>query len=289
MARQRKPTNLDKTLERYAAPIVKDPEQHQGSWRQDFMPHAREVRLDLGCGKGTFLEESAPLEPDVLFVGIDYSDTCIARCAEKAVEQHLPNVVLVIADASDIDKFFAPQELDRIYLNFNSPFPKKKQAWMRLSHIDRLAVYRTLVGETGLIEFRTDNVLYWQFSLEQFAIAQYRILRRTDDLAGEADWEQGRPPVLKSEYFNRTTEKGAHVFALFAEPGAAPDHMEQTARLSLSEYLPDDLDSLDYIPYGMESTVENIKARKANAARRAAHAARMAARARKRKEGSSEQ
>lgn len=276
MARPRKPHNLHLTLQRFAAPIVSNPEDHRGTWRQDFMPHAREVRLDLGCGKGSFLQESALREPDVLFIGIDYSDTCIARCAEKAVTNNLPNVRLVIADAGQVGAFFAPQELDRIYLNFNSPFPKKKQAGLRLSHVERLMGYRPLVGEEGLVELRTDNVLYWLFSLEQLRIAGYRILRQTNNLAGETDWHLGGPAVLTSEYFCRTTERGATAYALLANPAAAPEHWEQTAPLGLVEYLPEDLDSLEHVPYGMEDTVLNMRNRAARAQRRAAHAARMA-------------
>lgn len=269
MARQRKPTNLHLTLARFAAPIVDHPEQHRGSWRA-LMPQGREIRLDLGCGKGSFLQESALREPDVLFVGVDYSPTCIARCAEKVVTAALPNARLVIADADQLDSLFAPGELDRIYLNFNAPFPKKKHAHLRLSHVERLMEYRTLLRSTGLLELRTDNILYWRFSLEQLRIANYRILRQTADLATLPTWDQDRAPVLTSEYFDRTTQRGAHVYALLAQPGPAPDHWEQTAPLGLCEYLPDNLDELDHIPYGMESTVENIRNRQANQQRRRA-------------------
>lgn len=269
MARQRKPTNLHLTLQRFAAPIVEDPQQHRGSWRA-LMPQAREIRLDLGCGKGSFLQESALREPDVLFVGVDYSSTCIARCAEKVVTAALPNVRLIIADADQVTDLFAPGELDRIYLNFNAPFPKKKHARLRLSHVERLMGYRTLLRSTGLLELRTDNILYWRFSLEQLSIAGYRVLRQTQDLAAEPTWDDDQTPVLTSEYFDRTTQRGAHVYALLAQPGPAPDHWEQTAPLGLCEYLPDNLDELDHIPYGMESTVENIRNRQANQQRRRA-------------------
>ena len=69
--RQRKPTNLHLTLERYHAPIVDEPTAYQGEWVSAFMPDARALYLDLGCGKGTFLAEAAARHPDVLFVGID--------------------------------------------------------------------------------------------------------------------------------------------------------------------------------------------------------------------------
>ena len=199
---------------------------------------------------------------------MDYSPTCIARCAEKAVQSDLPNVRLIMADADQVTDLFAPGELDRIYLNFNAPFPKKKHARLRLSHVDRLMEYRTLLSSTGLLELRTDNVLYWRFSLEQLRIANYRTLRQTTDLAALTTWDRDRAPVLTSEYFARTTQRGAHVYALLAQPGPAPDHWEQTAPLGLCEYLPQDLDQLDHIPYGMESTVQNMRNRQANQRRR---------------------
>lgn len=265
--RQRKPTNLHLTLERYHAPIVDDPAAYQGRWRQEFLPNAREVRLDLGCGKGTFIAAAAAAEPDVLFVGLDFSDTCIARAAQKVVEGELPNVRLICADAALISQFFAPQELTRIYLNFNSPFPKRKYAQRRLSHLDHLLRYRTLVGEEGLVEFRTDNLLYAEFSLVQMEIAGYTILRRTDDLHACAE-DLG--VIVASEYDQRTTARGAKVLWLQAHPGPERDSYQQTDKLGLVDYIPEDVEHFDAVPYGMEDTFANMRNRRANAARKSA-------------------
>lgn len=304
--RARKPTNLDKTLERFAAPIVHDPAVHQGRWAELFCctqpgnvavaqledasgpapsaaaqpedasgpaPSAaaqppREIRLDLGCGKGEFLTAAALAEPDVLFIGLDNNETCIARSAQKTVEGGIPNIRLICADAFDIPQFFSPGELARIYLNFNSPFPKKKYARLRLAHAEHLLAYRPLVGEDGMVDFRTDNLCYWRWSLTQFELAGYTIDRQTDDLYAEAR------TIIASEYDKRTTARGATVFALQAHPGPAPDPLpdtaNQTASMSLVDYLPDDLEELEHIPYGMEDTITNMRGRKANAEARAA-------------------
>ena len=45
--------------------------------------------------------------------------------------------------------------------------------------------------------------------------------------------------------------------------GPAPEHVEQTAPLSLVSYLPDNLEQLDYIPHGMQGCVENLRNRNA--------------------------
>lgn len=268
MARQRKPTNLWKTLERYQDAIVAEPEACKGKWAETFLLGAREVRLDLGCGKGAFLAKAAAANPDVLFVGIDVSDTCVAHAAEKAVEQGLPNVQTVIADADRIAEFFAPGELSCIYLNFNSPFPKAKHAWRRLAYADRLMTYRELVGPEGTVDLRTDNSVYWAYALTQFRIAGYEILGQTEDLHNHPfpGYE-----LHRSEYDEKLVAKGAQVYALRARPGKAPSEApsQEGIAQSLVDYLPEDLESLDHIPYGMEDTVENFLNRKRNAEKKA--------------------
>ena len=259
--RQRKPTNLHATLRRYHAPIVDTPAGMSGRWVSAFMPEAQALHLDLGCGKGTFLAEVARAHPNILFVGIDHNEVCIARAAQKVVEQKLRNVRLACADAADLETIFAENELDLIYLNFNSPFPKKKHAEKRLTHLTHLQRYRRLLHEGGIIDMRTDNLLYWEFSLAELEIAGYTIQVRTDDLHRDAT-EFGA--TLPSEYDARTTARGARVRSLRAQPGPEPSSYRQTCKLGLSEYLPEDIENFREIPYGMEDTVANMRNRRAN-------------------------
>lgn len=240
----------------------------QGKWIQTFLPQATELRLDLGCGKGAFLAKEAAAHPDVLFVGVDISDTCVAHAAEKAVNEGLPNVQTVVADADRILDFFAPGELSRIYLNFNSPFPKAKHAWRRLTFADRLMGYRTLVGPGGWVSIRTDNNPYWQYSLEQLRIAGYEIVQQTEDLHKTAA-EQGLS-VVRSEYDEKLVAKGAQVYALLAHPGEAPAQAPEQGSIpqSLVGFLPEDLSTLEHVPYGMEDTVENLMNQRKNLKKR---------------------
>lgn len=264
--RARRPARLEEKLASVAAAVVEQPCDHAGSWAEDFLPGAREVRLDLGCGKGQFLVAAAQAEPDVLFVGVDNSEICVWNSGRKVLEDGVPNAVVVHAEASLLPEMFATGELNRIYLNFNTPFPKKKHAFKRLTHIDYLAVYRELLAKGGFLDLRTDNWPYWMWTLEELKIANYGLTRCTQDLHA---FPIDPNAVLTSEYDRRTRAKGAQVYALWAEPGPAPEHMEQTAEPSLTAYLPEDLSTLEHIPYGMEETVFNWRNRAANAAARA--------------------
>lgn len=271
--RSRKLKMLEKNIDRYAAVIESDPTSCAGQWRERHMPQAREVRLDLGCGKGSFTARMAAAEPDVLFVGLDRENGCVAAAARNALRAEVPNAVFARGDAADLVKLFAPGEVDLLYLNFCTPFPPAKQAPMRLTHIDHLAGYRAVLAPGGAIRFKTDHVPLFEFSRRQFEIAGYQIQWLTTDL------HAFHPQEIMSDYEEILIGKGAVIHALQAVPGPVPATMEQAAPLGLVAYLPEDLDSLEYVPYGMETTVLNFKNRKVNAERKAAARVAKAARA----------
>lgn len=249
--------NLEERYVWYAPAIELEAPERAGSWIEDRCPHARELHLDLGCGKGQFAVEMARRHPDVLFVGLDYDRTCIALAAQKVHELGLDNCVFALADGEDVGRCFAQGELARIYLNFSTPHPRKKHAAERLTHIDQLIAYRDLLAEGGVIAMKTDSPPFFEFSLVQFDLAGYDVTWSTTDMrALECD-----DPV--TEYEQRLVALGAKVHACHAVKSQRPVTREQTAELSLFEYLPDDLDSLEYVPFGMEGYVFNIRNRRA--------------------------
>lgn len=283
--RARRPKNLDKRFEWYAPVIEAEPLGCAGAWAARWLPEARDVRLDLGCGKGSFTLQAAQAEPDVLFVGMDCDAICISMAAKKALEAGVKNAVFTRANADDLARIFAPGELGAIYLNFSSPFPPAKSAPRRLTHVDRLMGYRDLLQPGALVCFKTDSEPLYEFSRIQFDLAGYAVLWETTDLRGACEpgpvesggaREMGGAGIgddvaaavrtchIASEYEERLTALGAKVHALVARPGTRPGHWEQTAELSLAAYLPEDLDSLTYIPAGMEDTVRNLRNRQAN-------------------------
>lgn len=268
---------LEERLERYADAIETSPRSYRGRWAEachplepglkpgqpaeqgtglgagQALPRYREVRLDLGCGKGVSTVEMARREPDVLFVGVDYEPLCLAYAAQHACESGLPNVVFVPGKGSDVPQLFGPGELAGIYLNFPTPFPRAKKAKERLVYLDRLMDYRQVLARGAAVLLKTDSQPLRDFTLTQLSLAGYRVLWSTDDCRAL------RPDDPVSGYEARLTAQGATVYAVCATPGPAPAHVEQTAKLSLVDFLPDDLVHMGYVPHGMERTVTNIR------------------------------
>lgn len=258
---------LEERLERYADAIELTPERWRGRWAEACWRgigagakagRYREVRLDLGCGKGAFAVEAARREPDVLFVAMDAEPICVAYAAQRVCESGLPNVVVVPGTGMRIREFFSPGELALIYLNFPTPFPRKRDAHLRMASMERLMDFRDVLVTGGKVSFKTDSQPLFDFMLTQVPLAGYRIVRESRD--ARADF----PDEPTSEYEERLSAQGAKVLSLAVVPGPAPEHAEQTAELSLAAYLPQDLTSLEeisYAPHGMQATVANLRNR----------------------------
>lgn len=253
-----------------------------GAVRNQLFSH---VVLDLGCGKGEYTVACAKLRPDVLFVGFDVDAVCTLRAAEAAAVAGVDNAVFLMdgvpsfeehpeqAHASrasackgarsgapaeiDLSTVFAVGELSALLMNFPTPFPKKKKAHLRLTYLDRLMGYRSLLGLGAGVRLRTDSQPLRDFSLTQLELAGYEVTWRSDDVRAEF------PDEPWSAYERKLTEQGACAFGIAACPGPAPEHVEQTAPLSLVSYLPDNLDQLEYVPHGMQGCVENLRNRNA--------------------------
>lgn len=67
-----------------------------------------------------------------------------------------------------------------------------------------------------------------------------------------------------SAYEEKFIPKGARIHALMALPGPIPENWNPSEKVSLVDYLPSDLDSIEYVPHGMQGTVENLRNRKRN-------------------------
>ncbi len=125
------------------------------------------VRLEIGCGKGSFITATAEKNPDINFIALERVSDVAVMAVEKAAESKIENVRFIIADAQNLQDIFEKESLECIYINFCDPWPKKKQHKRRLTHPNFLKLYRELLIDCGEIRFKTDNRDLFDFSVEQ--------------------------------------------------------------------------------------------------------------------------
>lgn len=200
--RMRKKKNLVPRMEACDACWIRRPEEHRGRWRE-LMPGARELRVELGCGKGRFTAETAKAEPDVLLIAVEKVPDAMVVAMERVVEQGIPNVRFLDRDAELLPEMFAPGEISRLYINFPDPWPKKKQFKRRLTASEFLDKYRALLPEGGAVWFKTDNGPLFDWSLESFRGCGWAL----------ADMPEGTP---MTDYEARFTEMGLPIHRVVA-------------------------------------------------------------------------
>lgn len=182
--RMRKKKNLEPRMEACSACWIKEPKELRGKWRSR-MPQARDVYLELGCGKGRFTCETAAQHPDILFVAVERVPDAMVIAMERAMSQGLTNVLFIDGDAANLSEYFDDGEIGRIYINFCDPWPGHRHARRRLTHAAFLRGYRGPLSPSGEIHFKTDNRDLFEYSLFQFPKAGYALEEVSRNLHGE--------------------------------------------------------------------------------------------------------
>ena len=183
----------DETIEEHKA-AVNEPKRQKGKWNQNF-GNNNPIHIEIGMGKGQFLLTLASKNPDINYVGIERYSSVLLRALEKydaeefAQEKgvNLSNIRFICMDARNLHEVFEHEEVKKIYLNFSDPWPKDRHAKRRLTSKQFLTVYKQVLSDIGMVEFKTDNRLLFEFSLEQAKEANWELKVCTSDLHNDEE------------------------------------------------------------------------------------------------------
>ena len=179
--RMRRMRTLEPRMEKCADYRIAQPEERTGHWR-DLMPGCTALWVEVGCGKGKFTAETAQADPDVLLIAVERCREAMVVAMEKAKSMGLKNVFFIDMDVANIEDIFAGEEIDRLFINFPDPWPRKKNAKRRLTHRGFLDKYCRVVKPGGEFHFKTDNAPLFEFSVEEFAACGLEVKNLTRDL-----------------------------------------------------------------------------------------------------------
>lgn len=184
---------------------IQDAKEYKGNWNS-FFGNENPIHIEIGMGKGRFLMDLAQANPDINYIGIERYSSVLLRAVQKMNELQLPNVHFLCEDAKNLPEIFAPEEVDRIYLNFSDPWPKDRHAKRRLTSSNFLAVYDQFLSHKGHIEFKTDNQDLFTFSLEEIEASPiWNLDASTRDLHHDPSMNEGN---IMTEYEEKFSSKG---------------------------------------------------------------------------------
>ena len=171
----------------------------------------RPLTLEIGCGKGTWAIQSAQLHPDVNYVGVEKLSNVIVVACEQALALNLPNLRFLNVRAENLHYFMPPHSVDIIALNFSCPFPKKTYANRRLTSKNFLDMYKGLLKEEGVITQKTDDLSFFEWSIESYRANGYEVYDVVYDLPAEA------PGNVVTEYEAKFRALGKSIYSLKAK------------------------------------------------------------------------
>lgn len=165
--------------------MIRDDNEIKGQWNSKHFKRAQPITLELGCGKGEYAIALGQRYPDRNFVGVDVKGARLWRGARTVEDEGIDNVAFLRIKIEFVHHFFAPGEVEEIWLTFSDPQPKDKKETKRLSGKHFLKRYARFLKPGGLIHLKTDSVFLYQATLETIADGGHKIHFDTANLYGE--------------------------------------------------------------------------------------------------------
>jgi len=133
----------------------------RGHWHEHF-GNDNPIVLELGCGKGEYTVGLARLNPDRNYIGIDIKGARMHTGATAAKREGLGNVAFIRTSIELLESFFAPGEVDEIWITF--PDPQMKKVRKRLTGTRFLELYRHVLRDKGIIHLKTDSPFLYTYT-----------------------------------------------------------------------------------------------------------------------------
>lgn len=153
-----------------------------GKWNGGFFARANPITLELGCGKGEYTVGLAAAHPERNYIGVDIKGARMWKGAKEVEEKGMDNAAFLRAEIEQIGNFFAPGEVDEIWITF--PDPQMQKARKRLTSSRFLTSYRTFLRPGGIINLKTDSPFLYEYTRRLVELNGFEVLMQTDDLYG---------------------------------------------------------------------------------------------------------
>lgn len=191
---------------------------NRGEWARSVFGNDHPITLELGCGKGEYTVGLARRHPERNFIGVDIKGHRFWRGAKTSVEEGLNNVAFLRTKIEFVHHFFAPGEVDEIWLTFSDPQPKDEKGTKRITSEVFLERYRRFMAPGGIIHVKSDSPLLYALSKEGWAGAGFPILEDSADVYGDlvhrVEPEFAEVLKIRTFYEQRWLEEGKNIHYL---------------------------------------------------------------------------
>lgn len=169
------------------------------------------VVMEIGCGKGQFICELAKRNPDINYIAVEKIGNVVVVAAEQAKAAGLSNVKFMQCGAEYLPYWIPEHSVSGIILNFSCPYPKNSHITHRLTHPRFLKIYQSMLLPGAEIHQKTDNMHFFEYSIETLTGAGFRLKNVSLDLH-HSNFEGN----IVTEYESRFLAEGKPIYRLEA-------------------------------------------------------------------------
>jgi tRNA (guanine-N7-)-methyltransferase len=211
------------------ANVLEYPQDMAGKWK-DFFKNENPLMLELACGRGEYTVALAAMHPEINYLGVDVKGNRMYIGARKALNDHISNAGFLRTQIEKISEYFAPGEVDEIWITFPDPQLRGSRAKKRLTHPRFLRLYHKILKPTGIIHLKTDSPPLYHFTKMVADLYGLQVLEDRNDVYADP----GANPQLKikTHYESLDISESTKVFYLaLTLPEVIPDRDNDLKKL----------------------------------------------------------
>lgn len=194
----------------YPFSVVSDvPFDMRGHWNKQYFKNNNPIVLELGCGKGEYTVGLAKRYPHMNFIGVDIKGARMWTGATQALQEGLKNVAFLRTNIEIIDRFFAPNEVQEIWLTFSDP--QMKNPRKRLSSTFFMERYRRFLKDNGIIHLKTDSNFLFTYTNYMVDHNQLPVELKTNDLYKQEDQVYSEAASIQTYYETMWLARGLNI------------------------------------------------------------------------------
>jgi tRNA (guanine-N7-)-methyltransferase len=175
-----------KKLQRFAAiktfkNVLELPEKMQGNWGS-FFNNQNPVVLELACGRGEYTVGLAKLFDHQNFIGVDVKGNRMYIGAKICLTEKINNAAFLRTQIEKITDYFAPGEVNEIWITFPDPQLRISKAKKRLTHPRFLRLYQQILKPGGIIHLKTDSPDLFLFTKKVIELSGLQIVEEKENI-----------------------------------------------------------------------------------------------------------
>lgn len=160
---------------------------NKGLWRSQVFKTDDQTPVDveIGTGAGIHFAHQSARAKDRALVGIELKYKPLIQSIRRALAAGAKKAAICRLHVFNIDLCFAAGEINNVYIHFPDPWTSPRKPKNRIVSEWMLNLLFELQRPGSFIEFKTDSLESFEWSLEEIAKTKYKTEFKTFDLYSE--------------------------------------------------------------------------------------------------------